>query len=154
HAVNTRNSRLRAIAGSSKLKLAGVLAIACGLGLGLPIFAQRRTGPDPNGRPGVRVAAGAPQQRSIAQLMEDQASRGGVRVRPIKPELENEARRIIPQNPASPLLSQWPPAPVGEVRPQGIRRVLSPQTLGVAFDGATGPTETGAFPPDTDGEIG
>ena len=51
--------------------------------------------------------------------------------------------------------SQWPlpkQQSMFSFRPGPIPHV--PQTVGTPFDGATGPAETGAFPPDTMGAVG
>ncbi len=69
-------------------------------------------------------------------------------------ELEGPDRRDLPEGqPGSDILTQWP-APTEAPAGAEIPEPLAPQTLGTQFDGATGPTETGAFPPDTMGAVG
>ena len=68
---------------------------------------------------------------------------------------QNPDRSNLPEGPGAHALAQWPADPGG---PAGATipatEPLAPQTLGTQFDGATGPTETGAFPPDTMGAVG
>ena len=68
---------------------------------------------------------------------------------------QNPDRSNLPEGPGAQPLAQWPADPQG---PFGATipstEPLAPQTLGTQFDGATGPTETGAFPPDTMGAVG
>jgi hypothetical protein len=70
--------------------------------------------------------------------------------RPAMPELRGPDRRLLPERPGAHALSQWPTSP----GPRPREELSAPQTIGVTFDGATGPTETGAFPPDTMGVVG
>jgi hypothetical protein len=69
----------------------------------------------------------------------------------IRPEMEPPNRKRLPQNPNAVSASQWS----AQTR---FSRLVAPsiaaQTLGIQFDGATGPTETNAFPPDTMGVAG
>ena len=84
--------------------------------------------------------------------MADQAlapEKGGdyvrLRAKKIRHDLSNR-----PAAPGAIEANQWP-------IPEGNRpatEVGAPQTLGTQFDGATGPAETGAFPPDTMGAVG
>jgi hypothetical protein len=67
-----------------------------------------------------------------------------------RPELEGPDRTSLPDGPGAHPLSQWPPAS-GPPTPD---KPAAPQTVALQFDGATGPTETGAFPPDTMGTVG
>src|ERR1700737_2635211 len=111
----------------------------------IPISAQRR----------VTTAAArrsaSPVFRTIAQLMADQAVRGRVPTRPLlRPEFHGPDRRGLPQNPASVDSPSLPASSRRLAKPQPAR----PKTLGIQFNGATGPTETGAFPPDTMGAVG
>ncbi|HKP85330.1 MAG TPA: hypothetical protein VJZ26_04490, partial [Blastocatellia bacterium] len=82
--------------------------------------------------------------------MAEQATRPAQQsLRVKKPEFEHE-RDDLPGAPGAIEAAQWPlpdkNAPVAQTG--------APQTLGTQFDGATGPTETGAFPPDTMGAVG
>jgi hypothetical protein len=111
----------------------------------LPVQAQRAVG-----TPGLRIAAGAPVTRTVGELHRAQASRPA-HTRPlVKPEFEVH-RDQLPHRPGSLAVSSWPPAPAIS-RDSGPK--VAPQSLGIAFDGATGPAETGAFPPDTMGAPG
>ncbi|MBS1724466.1 MAG: hypothetical protein JSS66_16100 [Armatimonadetes bacterium] len=58
-------------------------------------------------------------------------------------------RKHLPQNPASPRSSQWPP-PTGSAG-NGNSGIASPQGIGLQFDGDAG---TGIYPPDTFGAVG
>ena len=73
----------------------------------------------------------------------------------IKMEMEEPNRQNLPQAPGALPLNQYP---YPSKQDSGYKPVdlipASPQTLGTQFDGATGPTETGAFPPDTQGTVG
>lgn len=66
-------------------------------------------------------------------------------------EPEGPERENLPQAPGALDEPQWP-ASKGPAPHPGIP--LSPQTLGIQFNGVTGPTETGAFPPDVMGAVG
>jgi peptidase C25-like protein len=91
-----------------------------------------------------------PIQRTTAELMADEASRPAQsRSRMMKPEFEHD-RDNIPDGPGAIAASQWPLPDKNAPTPQ----LGAPQTLGTQFDGATGPSETGAFPPDTMGAVG
>lgn len=61
-------------------------------------------------------------------------------------------RRDLPQNPASPLESSWPPQS-NPIKSQRELIPMSPQVPSTSFTGAT-LAETGAFPPDAMGTIG
>ena len=67
-------------------------------------------------------------------------------------EHEGPDRSNLPQNPKSPLTSQYPPKKDNGQQDQ----TQSPQTTGVNFNGAnlTGTNPTGSFPPDDMGEVG
>ncbi len=99
-----------------------------------------------------KIITDLPVQRSSADIMADQS------LAPVKGEefVKLRAKKIrhdrsnIPAGPGAIEANQWP-------LPEGNRpatEVGAPQTLGTQFDGATGPTETGAFPPDTMGAVG
>jgi hypothetical protein len=128
---------------------AGIVAIGLAAFLitgAVPVSAQRRL------TAAAARRSASPVFRTIAQLMADQAIRGPAPTRPLlRPEFEGPNREGLPQNPASRFDSPSFPAssrPIAAPQPSG------PQTLGIQFNGATGPTETGAFPPDTMGAVG
>jgi hypothetical protein len=99
--------------------------------------------------------------RSItaAQTIADRDSGGEPKQRPDF-ELEQPDRKDLPEGAGAQSLSQWPPAPEGAATDAKFAsghadtQPLAPQVVSTQFDGATGPTETGAFPPDTQGAIG
>ncbi len=68
-------------------------------------------------------------------------------------ELEQPDRENLPQASGAIESPQWPLMDRSSRQPSA--NPLSPQTIGVTFDGATGPTETGGeFPPDCMGAVG
>jgi hypothetical protein len=97
-----------------------------------------------------KMVTDAPIQRTTAELMTDQAARPVQEGLIQKPEFEAEKRENRPQAPGAIEAAQWPlpdkNAPISQLG--------APQTLGTQFNGATGPTETFAFPPDTMGAVG
>jgi hypothetical protein len=125
--------------------VATALALVFVLGPSLPVFAQRS-----GGTPGVRISVSVPVRQTLGELMQAEASRP-LPSRPlIKPEFEVD-REKLPEGHTALADSQWP-APPAIVRGGGPK--VGVQTLGTNFNGATGPTETGAFPPDTMGAPG
>jgi hypothetical protein len=86
-------------------------------------------------------------QRTTADIMGDPganaAPRSGV------PRSTEAERMNLPLSHRSIDLS---PSPL--VNKQAISNPLAPQTIGTQFDGATGPADTGVFPPDTMGAVG
>lgn len=99
-----------------------------------------------------KITTDLPIERTTAELMADQAlapAKGGDYVRPRAKKTRHDLSNR-PSAPGAIEASQWP-------IPEGNRpatEVGAPQTLGTQFDGATGPAETGAFPPDTMGAVG
>jgi hypothetical protein len=98
----------------------------------------------------IRARSRAP--RTVSEMMAAEAARAAAPWRPlIRPEMEPPDRKHLPQNPNAVSASQWS----AQTR---FSRLVAPsvaaQTLGIQFDGATGPTETNAFPPDTMGVVG
>jgi hypothetical protein len=105
-----------------------------------------------------QITAPAIAMKTTAEIMEDQASRGfykptreyfrelGVKKPKIKPDRTN-----LPDGEGGALFESIFPSvgkdfvPVPEV---------AAQTLGPSFNAVNGPTETGAFPPDTEAEVG
>jgi uncharacterized repeat protein (TIGR01451 family) len=82
-------------------------------------------------------------RQRIADLMPPKPQR-------VMPEHEISLRKVA-QDPASPLVAQWPP-PSEQARLVDVGR-YTPQTLGINFTGAT-LADTGAFPPDSMGAAG
>jgi hypothetical protein len=101
-------------------------------------------------------------QRTTAEIMAAQALAPPSRRPPLKPEREIEWRGDRPQNPNALPGASWPEPVAGATHPSGnvvvnaadLPSLLAPQTVGVNFNAVTGPTETGAFPPDTMGAVG
>lgn len=75
--------------------------------------------------------------------------------RPVKmierEEREYPSRKNLPQNPLSPASPTYPPSS-GNFNPPAVNELA--QTPSTSFNGVTGPTETGAFPPDDMGAVG
>ncbi len=104
-------------------------------------------------------------QESVAQLMNRQLLREneksarqlllekGLEIQ----EFEGPDRENLAQNPDAPAISQFP-APTKIRKNKNSKDAPNvpnaPQTIGLNFNGVTGPTETGAFPPDTMGAVG
>ncbi|HEV2803259.1 MAG TPA: lamin tail domain-containing protein [Pyrinomonadaceae bacterium] len=102
--------------------------------------------------------------RTTDDLMRDQLKAAPTRnMRPLMEEHEIPGRKERPQDPdAQPIAST--PIDFGANARKGtlskgkkagsVVQPRAPQTLGLNFDTVTGPTETGAFPPDTMGAVG
>ncbi|MCU1268137.1 MAG: hypothetical protein JWM21_4455 [Acidobacteria bacterium] len=115
------------------------------------VISQSRTNADGSIVPGQVIAY--PVQRSMSDIMADQLSRPQAVARRHKPEFEGRNERQLPDGPGALQANQWPLLDKSALASQP-EAVQAPQTLGTQFDGATGPTETGAFPPDTMGAVG
>jgi hypothetical protein len=169
--------RIRSAAGRRTLRAAVISALLGGLTLGAITLAPTTSAPRaeaggaaritavrhlPNGgAPGVRVTTAELMAR---QLREQSSLRPDTDVspaspafrnppgwtRPVRAEGEGRADRFLPDGPGAQPLSQWPP-PSGQPKPE---QPSAPQTIALNFDTVTGPTETGAFPPDTMGTVG
>ncbi len=99
-----------------------------------------------------KIITDQPVLRTSAEIMVDQAmapAKGDSFVRPRAKKIKHD-RENIPAGPGAIEASQWPLAEGSKPATE----LSAPQTLGTQFDGATGPTETGAFPPDTMGAVG
>lgn len=101
-----------------------------------------------------KVITDEPIEMSTDVIMADQASRpvrdASSRPRPLK---QRRDRSNLPSAGEAIAGSQWP-VPAENSSNIAVPAPVAPQTLGTQFDGATGPTETGAFPPDTMGAVG
>jgi hypothetical protein len=95
-------------------------------------------------------------QRTTANIMADPNI--GKRRHPIilNWEMKQPDRRNLPPRSEALKHAQWPVRSKEQVKSTNADRPgpLAPQIVGTQFDGATGPTETGAFPPDTVGAVG
>ena len=114
------------------------------------VLSQSVTNPDGTITPG-KIITDQPIQRTTAEIMADQAVARAVPAElRQKPEFEGPEEKRAPPDSKAIAAYQWP-------LPEGNRpatEIGAPQTLGTQFDGATGPAETGAFPPDTMGAVG
>ena len=96
-------------------------------------------------------------ERTTAEIMKAQLTAPSSS-RPLKPEHEIKGREDRPQDPNSPAVASLPDT--GIAQGNSVQRATdssapsAPQPIGLNFDTVTGPTETGAFPPDTQGAIG
>jgi hypothetical protein len=91
-------------------------------------------------------------QKRTSEIMADPAARK-VRERIyVKKELEIPGRRNRPQDSNAIAASQFPQADAAV--PSISPGPQLPQPVGLTFNGVTGPTETGAFPPDSMGAVG
>lgn len=106
---------------------------------------------------GERIIAGAPIQVTTAQLMAMQERLGDNTQK--RPEIESEENdrleRDLPDGPGALPASRFPYTTERENENMFLNLApTAPQTIGTQFNGATGPAETAAFPPDTTGAIG
>jgi hypothetical protein len=97
----------------------------------------------------------SPTQRTTAELMTDQLLLPRREV-PRKKVWKKQMNRENPGSaPGAIEGSQWPvPDKEDNEDKQTTFEPQSPQTLSTQFDGVTGPTETFAFPPDSNGDVG
>ena len=101
-------------------------------------------------------------QRTTAEIMQAQTVAPPSSRPPIVPEREIEGHEDRPQNPNALPVASVPELGAGANRPAGnsVRTLgdlpssSAPQPVGTNFNAVTGPTETGAFPPDTMGAVG
>jgi Carboxypeptidase regulatory-like domain/FG-GAP-like repeat len=107
---------------------------------------------------GERVDVQVAGQFTTQQLMDLQARLGDNTVkRPEGAEEEEGGRddRILPDGPGAQPFNRYPYPEKGEEENVFLNlTAFAPQTVGTQFDGATGPAETAAFPPDTTGAVG
>ena len=71
-------------------------------------------------------------------------------------EEEYPDRSNLRQNPLAKPISSFPQYNSNDVKrnAQTTSVIQAPQTIGLSFNGVTGPTETGTFPPDNMGAVG
>jgi hypothetical protein len=113
------------------------------------LVSQGKVNPDGTINPD-QIITDQPIQRTTAEILADQASLPAQQpLRLHKPEFEKD-REGLPAGPGAIEEAQWPLADKNAAAPQ----MGAPQTTGTQFDGASGPLETGAFPPDTMGAVG
>ncbi|HWN10685.1 MAG TPA: DUF4214 domain-containing protein [Pyrinomonadaceae bacterium] len=100
--------------------------------------------------------------RTTAEIMQTQQFAPPSKRPAVVPEHEIPGRRERPQDPNARPVPSLPDLDASALRAKGsaVRNVAgpltpsAPQTISMNFDTVTGPTETGAFPPDTMGAIG
>jgi hypothetical protein len=116
------------------------------------IISQGKLNPDGSGTAG-KLITDQPIERTMDEITAEQLARPAQQgLRMMKPEFEIEEREERPDGPGAVEANQWPLPDKNTNTPPA--ELNAPQTLGTQFDGATGPTETGAFPPDTMGAVG
>jgi hypothetical protein len=101
-------------------------------------------------------------QVSTEAIMADQAARGEykspreiLREKNVKRQKTRPDRSNLPSAPGARYENRFPyPEKGDEQRIAADEQMLAPQTLGVQFTGVNGPSETGAFPPDTTMSVG
>src|SRR6187200_2961177 len=100
---------------------------------------------------GTPITGEPSRTESVAGLMRLQriADRSGAPPVHQKPETEADFRRSLPENPASPDVSQLPGGPRSATTGPS-----TPQTVGTSFTGATVSDTPGFVPPDTMGAVG
>src|SRR5579864_7975112 len=97
-------------------------------------------------------------QKSTAEIMNDPAAHTPRSHIYLKRELEIPGRENRPQHPDALPLSHSAgttgSTTTALASPAIVSGGAAPQTIGVKFDGVTGPADTGAFPPDSMGAVG
>jgi hypothetical protein len=97
-------------------------------------------------------------EKSTAQIMTEQANAPAKVGEPrLIPEHEIPGRRTRPQDRRAQFVASTPSLPSGgevTIAPDEDSVPTAPQTVSTNFNAVTGPTETGAFPPDTMGAVG
>ena len=109
---------------------------------------------------GVPVVGERGIQRTTAEIMQAQAIAPPSSRPPIVPEHDIPGREERPQNPDAKPVASTPDLAAGSPHSTGNTVIAAadlpsaPQPISTNFDTVTGPTETGAFPPDTMGAVG
>ncbi|HBB88703.1 MAG TPA: hypothetical protein DC047_13920 [Blastocatellia bacterium] len=117
-------------------------------------LSQSQSNADGTITPGQIIAY--PIEETTKQIMLAQANRPDGEIARRMPDMEQPDRSNLPEGPGANAAAQWPLPDKSLSTPDSSAIVTpnAPQTLGTQFDGATGPAETGAFPPDTMGAVG
>ena len=127
-----------------------------------PYISAEAPSPDTTAVRGAMSVGERGVRRSTAEIM------NSARMRPprsqiyLKRELEIPGREDRPQHPNARPLSRWPEHTVKPANSSGssesvtnaISSAPAAQSVGVKNDGVQGPTQTGAFPPDSMGAVG
>lgn len=154
--VVTANAQIR-VSGRNAVKKVS------GLKKNKPVRTLKRKADDSKEMRGERIDVPAAGTTTMREIGEKQAERGEVKSarqmmmeKGLLVEREGPEREDLPDGPGITRPFNRFPYPTKRelARPEEGKVVLAPQTLGVQFDGATGPAETGAFPPDTMGAVG
>ena len=145
---------------TSPLRTLGLAAVALSL-LVPAAVTQAAVQPDPGIRHATTMGSVGVARR-VSDVMRAQAvvDASGERKERDREEKQNEHERVdrshLPQNPSSPFVSQF-----GDLSRQprtslGTEEVMSPQTIGLSFTGATlsGTNPTSSYPPDCMGAVG
>ncbi len=128
------------------------------VGLALLSLVGIRSGPSAPGsaretawQGGTPVTGASSLTESVADLMRKQRIADRSARTPVSPRPEQDAdfRRSLPENPGSPDVSRYPGG-----APSAPTPLLTPQTLGTSFTGATISDTPGFVPPDTMGAVG
>jgi hypothetical protein len=111
---------------------------------------------------GERIISDAPDQKTTFQIMTEEAARGdqktpsqiwfesGLKKKKVRPDRDNR-----PEGPGALPFNRFPYPTKDEEENIFLNLIpTAPQALGTQFDGAVGPAETAAFPPDTTGAVG
>jgi Domain of unknown function (DUF4214) len=116
------------------------------------VLSESKTNADGSIEPG-QMLTDFPVHRMMAEIAEDQASRPAKTGETIRPGINKTRpdRSQLPSLPGALQAAQWPLPDKNQNAPQ---RINAPQTVALQFNGATGPADTGAFPPDTTGAVG
>jgi Chitobiase/beta-hexosaminidase C-terminal domain len=99
-------------------------------------------------------------QRRTRDIVAEAMAKGPRRNIYVKREFEIPERERRPQDPAASFDPQLAPGPARDVSSQtsgpsgNIATPSFAQTVGLTFDGVSGPSETGAYPPDSMGAVG
>ena len=126
-----------------------------------PLRTDDKTGDDSDSIVAERLTAPPISLKTTAEIMEQQQLRGFekspreiLRERGIEIEMESPDRSNLPDGPGPIVNSNQFPVPKEKVSQLLGSLDIAAQTVGPSFNAVTGPTETGAFPPDTEAEVG
>ncbi|MES2774450.1 MAG: hypothetical protein V4722_09710 [Bacteroidota bacterium] len=124
-----------------------VLMICSGTFLSNSVIAQVK-----DNIPGVTQLIRPQHTETVGSIM-DRAQKDVVQMHDI-PEKKYPKRSDLPQNPLAKPIRSFPELSTDIKGFQAPESTQAPQTPGTAFNGVTGPNETGSFPPDVMGAVG
>jgi hypothetical protein len=142
--------------GITHSRLLGMLLVGLALGT---IAVSAQSGKQASGKETAGWTVGRPQvgergiQKTTAAIMADPAARKPREHIYLKREFKVPGRENRPQDPNALPLSQLPP-PESSKKTAAPAAAQAPQPVSTNFNAATGPDETGSFPPDTMGAVG